>query len=138
MCGCTKINRKMKGRRKFSLKTAQDNIPLMVGGAVALAANPMIDPILGSNAWISSLAKTGIGLLALTLDSKIANGFGGVMAAFGAGQLINKASSQFLNKEIPGLPSVAGLPWASYTPSVVARNSAYAYSNGTAPANNVV
>lgn len=118
MCGCTnKISRNMKrGRKKitFSVNSVKEQTPLLVGGAAALAANPIVDPFLGGNPWIASIAKAAVGLLALSTGNRIAVGFGTVMAAYGTGQLINAASNQFLKKEIPGLPSVAGLPWASF------------------------
>jgi hypothetical protein len=97
----------------FSVKSVQSQVPTLIGGAAALAANPIVDPIIGGNPYIASLAKGAVGLLALSTGNQIAQGFGTVMAAYGVGQLINAASNSIFKREIPGLPSVAGIPGAN-------------------------
>lgn len=132
MCGCTnKISRNMRrGKLKLSTKSVQKEIPTIIGGAAALAANPLVEPILGNNSWVAGGVKTIIGLVALSLGNQYATGFGTVMAAYGAGQLINKAAKEFTQKEIPGLPGVNSIPGYRTYDNYQVGNQAGAFSNG--------
>ena len=99
----------MKKKYSISQKTVEQNIPYAIGGAAALAVNPIVDPILGSNAWVSGGAKALIGLLALGFGGKYATGFGVTMSAYGVGQLVNKGLQTAGMEPVAGLPSVTGI-----------------------------
>lgn len=117
-----KRKRRRSPRVRLNAKTIQQHIPTAVGGAAALLANPIIDPVLGSNGWVSGLAKTAVGtVVAVSFNnSKIATGFGVTMAAFGVGQLANKAITAAGQKPLAGLP-ISGVPYRTLNNHMVAR-----------------
>lgn len=93
-----------KKKFKISQKTIEQNLPYAVGGVAALAANPVVDPMLGTNGWIVGGAKVVAGMIGLGMGGKYATGFGVTMAAYGAGQLVNQALQSLEMDPIAGLP----------------------------------
>ena len=94
MCSCS-LKRKRRGVSRnvtFSRKSIEANVPYLVGGGAAIAVNPFVNQFLASQpTWVRGLFKTGVGLAALSMASKYADGFGVVMGAEGIASLLDQA-----------------------------------------------
>ncbi len=90
-------------KRRFSYKKIQDNAPVAAGGVLALAAGGTIDGIIPTeDKRIKGAVKTVAGLAIIAMfNNKLADGFGTVLAATGAGQLVNGFMKA--DQQIPGL-----------------------------------
>lgn len=105
MCGCSnpaKISRKMARTKRFSTKNVTEQIPYGVGGLGGLAVGGTIDNLIPvEDKKIKGAIKTAMGLAIIGMfSSKVAAGFGTVLAATGLGQVVNGFMG---DNPIPGL-----------------------------------